>query len=48
VCQLDLAGFESELTVISGRLTEVRRMERSVAIHGPDPANWLPPFMAKE
>jgi type IV secretion system protein VirB4 len=48
VCQLDLAGFESELTVISGRLTEVRRMERIVAIHGPDPAKWLPPFMAKE
>jgi type IV secretion system protein VirB4 len=48
VCQLDLAGFEAELSVISGRLTEVRRMERLVAERGPDPAGWLPLFMAKE
>ena len=45
VCQLDLAGFDAELRVISGRLTEVRRMERIVATHGNDPAEWLPVFM---
>jgi len=45
VCQLDLAGFDAELKVISGRLTEVRRMERIVAAHGSDPAQWLPVFM---
>jgi type IV secretion system protein VirB4 len=48
VCQLDLTGFEAELAVISGRLSEVRRMEQIVAVHGPDPANWLPVFMGKE
>jgi type IV secretion system protein VirB4 len=46
VCQLDLAGFDSELTVISGRLSQVRRMEQIVATHGSDPNCWLPPFMA--
>jgi len=48
VCQLDLAGFEAELRVISGRLAEVRRMEHIVAEHGRDPSRWLPVFMAKE
>jgi len=47
VCQLDLAGFDAELSVISGRLSEVRRMERVVASRGPDPADWLPTFMAR-
>ena len=46
VCQLDLTGFDAELSVISGRLTEVRRMERTMAAHGPDPDDWLPAFMA--
>jgi type IV secretion system protein VirB4 len=48
VCQLDLAGFDSELAVISGRLSEVKRMERIIAAQGPDPARWLPVFMAQE
>jgi len=47
VCQLDLAGFDAELSVISGRLTEVRRMERLVAARGPAPEDWLPFFMTR-
>jgi type IV secretion system protein VirB4 len=47
VCQLDLAGFQAELAVISGRLGEVRRMEQIVAVHGLDPERWLPVFMAR-
>jgi type IV secretion system protein VirB4 len=47
VCQLDLAGFDSELAVISGRLSQVRRMEQIMATHGVDPACWLPVFMAE-
>ena len=48
VCQLDLAGFDRELAVISGRLSEVKRMERIIEAQGPDPARWLPVFMAQE
>src|SRR5262249_15794783 len=44
VCQLDLAGFDSELSVISGRLSEGRRMEQVIAAHGREPAAWLPMF----
>ncbi|MDB6159563.1 MAG: conjugal transfer protein TrbE, partial [Gammaproteobacteria bacterium] len=47
ICQLDLAGFDSELAVISGRLSQVRRMEQIVALHGPDPKCWLPLFTAE-
>jgi type IV secretion system protein VirB4 len=46
VCQLDLKGFEAELAVISGRLAQVRRMEQVIALHGHDPARWLPVFMS--
>ncbi|MGH8140387.1 MAG: VirB4 family type IV secretion/conjugal transfer ATPase [Steroidobacteraceae bacterium] len=46
VCQLDLAGFDAELAVISGRTRQVRRMERIIAAQGLDPAVWLPLFMA--
>jgi type IV secretion system protein VirB4 len=48
VCQLDLAGFEGELAVISGRLTQISRMEQLMATKGADPALWLPPFMEEE
>jgi type IV secretion system protein VirB4 len=48
VCQLDLAGFAGELAVISGRLSEVRRMEQLVAVHGLDPQGWLPIFMGEK
>jgi type IV secretion system protein VirB4 len=46
VCQLDLKGFEAELAVISGRAGEVERMHRIMSATGPDPAAWLPRFMA--
>jgi type IV secretion system protein VirB4 len=46
VCQLDLGGFDAELSVISGRAEHVRRMERILATEGLDPARWLPAFMA--
>ena len=46
VCQLDLRGFDAELAVISGRRSEVRRMQQIIATHGPDPCDWLPVFMS--
>ena len=46
VCRLDLQGFEAELAVISGRTHQVERMHRIMAVHGPDPACWLPVFMS--
>ena len=46
VSQLDLQGFDAELAVISGRASELRRMERLVGEQGLDPARWLPEFMA--
>jgi type IV secretion system protein VirB4 len=47
VCQLDLKGFDAELAVISGRAEQVSRMHRIIAAVGPDPAAWLPPFLAE-
>jgi type IV secretion system protein VirB4 len=47
VCQLDLKGFDGELAVISGRAEEVNRMHRIIAAMGPDPADWLSPFLAE-
>jgi type IV secretion system protein VirB4 len=46
VCQLDLKGFDAELTVISGRASELRRMTEIISTAGSDPAAWLPVFMA--
>jgi type IV secretion system protein VirB4 len=45
VCQLDLKGFDAELTVISGRASEVQRMHRIMSATGSEPAAWLPEFM---
>jgi type IV secretion system protein VirB4 len=45
VCQLDLKGFEGELAVISGRATELKRMQQIVARTGADPKAWLPQFL---
>jgi type IV secretion system protein VirB4 len=45
VCQLDLKGFEAELSVISGRATTVKRMAQLIEALGPDPGEWLPAFM---
>lgn len=44
VCELDLKGFDAELAVISGRISEVERMHRIIAEVGGDPAQWLPLF----
>ena len=46
VCQLDLKGFDAELAVISGRATQVARMNEIMATLGADPEAWLPSFMA--
>ena len=35
-----------ELRVISGRLSQVRRMEEVIANHGREPGRWLPVFMS--
>jgi type IV secretion system protein VirB4 len=45
VCRLDLQGFDGELAVISGRASEVERMQRLIVEQGCDPAQWLPTFM---
>ena len=46
VCQLDLKGFDAELAVISGRATEISRMNDIMSGCGPDPDQWLPTFMS--
>ena len=45
VCKLDLKGCDAELAVISGRARDLDRMRRMLREHGPDPVNWLAPFM---
>ena len=46
VCQLDLKGFDGELAVISGRLSQVKRMQQIIAAVGEEPQAWLPQFLA--
>jgi type IV secretion system protein VirB4 len=46
VCELDLKGFDAELKVISGRASSVAELHRIMTTTGPDPAHWLPVFMA--
>ena len=45
ICELDLEGFASELSVISGRTAHLRRMRELIAVRGADPARWLAEFM---
>ena len=45
VCKLDLKGCDAELAVISGRARHLEGMRRALHEFGPDPANWLLPFM---
>ncbi len=45
VCQLDLRGFDPQLRVISGRVTELERMQRLIARRGMQPAQWLSAFL---
>ena len=46
ICQLDLKGFESELAVISGRASGIKRAHQLIASNGADPSAWLSQFMA--
>ncbi|MFT3906777.1 MAG: VirB4 family type IV secretion/conjugal transfer ATPase [Steroidobacteraceae bacterium] len=46
VCGLDLKGFDTELDVISGRISEVERMNRLIEVHGAEPERWLPQFQS--
>ncbi|WP_213956774.1 VirB4 family type IV secretion/conjugal transfer ATPase [Variovorax sp. dw_954] len=46
VAQLDLTGFDDALHVISGRTSNVRLMQQLIDIHGPQPDQWLPHFLA--
>jgi len=46
VCALDLKDFKSELTVISGRSSEVKRMQEIIDLAGADPQAWLPRFLS--
>lgn len=46
VCQLDLKGFDAELSVISGRASQVARMHQIIARSGSNPSQWLPEFLA--
>jgi type IV secretion system protein VirB4 len=45
VCKLDLQGCDAELAVISGRARHLELMQRRLHEYGPDPADWLFPFM---
>jgi len=47
VCELDLKGFDAELRVISGRASAIEALHRIIRESGPEPAQWLPVFMAE-
>jgi type IV secretion system protein VirB4 len=48
VCQLDLKGFDAQLRVISGRATELERMQQLIESCGSQVGQWLPPFMQSQ
>ena len=43
-CELDLAGLDDLVAVLSSRKNTVRLMEQLIAQVGPEPAAWLPHF----
>ncbi len=45
VCQLDLAGMDEELAVLSGRADSLRLLDTLLQRVGTDPAVWLPAFL---
>lgn len=45
VAELNLQGFDDELTVLSGRTETVERMDELIAVHGPSPDQWLPKLL---
>jgi type IV secretion system protein VirB4 len=47
VCRLDLKDFTAELSVISGRSSEVKRMQEIIEQLGADPKDWLPRFLSE-
>ncbi|MGH6966685.1 MAG: VirB4 family type IV secretion/conjugal transfer ATPase [Phenylobacterium sp.] len=44
VAELDLSGLDDALAVLSGRSETVALLDRLRALHGDDPADWLPVF----
>jgi type IV secretion system protein VirB4 len=44
VAELDLAGLDDALSVLSGRAETVELLDRLRAEHGDDPARWMVPF----
>ena len=44
VVELDLAGLDDALAVLSGRTETIAVMTRAIAEAGPDPDDWLPAF----
>jgi type IV secretion system protein VirB4 len=46
-CRLDLKGFDAELTVLSGRASEIERLHRILGETGSIPSAWLPRFMSE-
>jgi type IV secretion system protein VirB4 len=46
VCGLNLKDFQAELSVISGRSGEVKRMREIIDLVGNDPQLWLPRFLS--
>ncbi len=45
VCELDLKGFDAELSVLAGRRSTVEKMHQAMARFGTDPGTWLPAFL---
>ena len=44
VAELDLTGLDDALAILSGRTETVELLDRLRALHGDEPAAWLPPF----
>jgi type IV secretion system protein VirB4 len=45
VCQLDLQGFDAELTVLAAQRSGIERMQHLIAERGAEPSLWLPDFL---
>ncbi len=44
VAQLDLAGFDNELAIISGTTDNINLLDKIRDIHGDNPDDWMPVF----
>lgn len=47
VCQLDMAGMDDYIAVLSGNKNTVALMDRLMDKHGKEASQWLPHFMAQ-